>query len=317
MVNQKTLDEIYTSYLTYRKKSGLKSSPIITLRQFWLDCKKFPNHKHLTKDMVDAWITKRPTENQFSNYSRCTPIINFLKYANGRRWIDFEIPMVKSVSHKGTVPHAFTNAELSNFFKACDEIHSTRRLASKLKKIEVPVFFRLLYSSGIRTLEARWLRKEDVDLKNGIIYIRHSKGYGEHMLALHDTMLELLVSYDEVVSRLVPDRMYFFPSQYKEKCHWSSWVQDMFHEMWFKYNSATSVVPYQLRHHYAIVNINSWDDGYDIHDNLVALSKSMGHRSLESTLYYYSLVPRLRAQIEEKDGNRLNQIIPELPNEEE
>lgn len=313
----KTLDEIYFSYLTYRKKSGLKNSPVITLKQFWLDCKKFSNHEYLTKEMVDAWIAKRPTETPFSNYTRSTPIINFLKYANGRGWLDFDVPKVKSVTHRGSIPHAFTQEELTNFFNACDEIKSRRSLVSKLKRIEVPVFFRLLYSSGMRTLEARWLRNNDVDLKNGIIYIRHSKGYGEHIVVLHDNMLELMRCYDKTVSRLIPDRLYFFPSQYKDKCHWSSWVQDMFHEMWFKYNTATSVVPYQLRHHYAITNINRWSDGYDIHEYLVALSKSMGHRTLESTLYYYSLVPRLKNQIEEMDGKRLNHIIPDLPDEEE
>lgn len=51
---------------------------------------------------------------------------------------------------------------------------------------------------------------------------------------------------------------------------------------------------YALRHNYAIENINGWTDyGFNFNDKLLYLSKSMGHSVIESTKYYYSLVPRL------------------------
>ncbi len=33
--------------------------------------------------------------------------------------------------------------------------------------------------------------------------------------------------------------------------------------------------------------------GFAVHDKLLALSKSMGHRQIESTLAYYSLTPAI------------------------
>jgi len=105
-------DEMYNSYLKFRKMSGLKESTIFGLIQFHRDCNKyFPNQIYLTKEMVDSWIAKRDTETDFSNRSRIAPIIGFLKFINGRGWIDFEVPELPKVKSKNPIPHAFTEDE--------------------------------------------------------------------------------------------------------------------------------------------------------------------------------------------------------------
>ena len=43
----------------------------------------------------------------------------------------------------------------------------------------------------------------------------------------------------------------------------------------------------------------------------------MGHRDTESTLYYYSVVPRLADMIQEKTEESFNSIVPEVDYEEE
>lgn len=60
----------------------------------------------------------------------------------------------------------------------------------------LPVFFRLLYSSGIRTTEAVLLERDDVNLENGVVSIKRGKGYDQHYVVLHDTMLPLMRIYD-------------------------------------------------------------------------------------------------------------------------
>lgn len=69
-----------------------------------------------------------------------------------------------------------------------------------------------------------------------------------------------------------------------------------------------------LRHHYAIQNINSVIklSKKDMMTRLLALCKSMGHRSLVSTMWYYSLVPRLSSVIDDLSGESYKQIIPVL-----
>jgi integrase len=312
-----TFDDMLNAYLKYRKQSGLKESTIFGLIQFHRDCKKqFSGETNLTESMIGRWCAKRQTETVASNRSRIYPVIGFLRYVQARGWLDFDIPDLPKVKRNNPVPHAFTEEELQNFFRACDELPDGRTMNVKLKKIEVPVFFRLLFSSGIRTTEGRLLRKENVNLQTGVIAVRYTKGYNEHIVVLHDSMKNLLVRYDNVIGRLMPNRKYFFPAVH-DKCHWNQWVSDEFSEMWFKYNTAKTV-PYALRHNYAIENINKWSNtGYEIQDKLVALSKSMGHSTLQSTLYYYSLVPKLYKTIEELSGDTFNRLIPDLPDDEE
>ena len=44
-----------------------------------------------------------------------------------------------------------------------------------------------MFSTGMRTVELRELRRADVDFEHGIININKSKGYGQHRVALHHT----------------------------------------------------------------------------------------------------------------------------------
>ena len=64
-----------------------------------------------------------------------------------------------------------------------------------------------------------------------------------------------------------------------------------FNLLWRKANTSHATA-YEFRHHYAVTNLNQWTGyGFEFHDKLVYLSKSMGHTTLESTKYYYSMFP--------------------------
>ena len=271
-----------------------------------------------TQDMVDNWCKKRDTETCGSCYMRTLPARQFIDYLASRGLTDVRTPAAPKADKNKYIPHAFTDEELARFFNACDNIIPYKnRPASVLRKIQCPAFFRLLYSSGIRTTEARYLKKADVDLKHGVLDIQQSKGYDQHYVALHETMTRLLVSYDNAAELLQPGRVWFFQSL-KGGCYSRDWVNDNFKNLWKISNGdACGIVPYDLRHHYAIENISSWeDDSFTFSERLHYLSKSMGHRWIKSTLYYYSIVPRLADKLREKTETGFNEIVPEVWDEE-
>jgi len=134
------------------------------------------------------------------------------------------------------------------------------------------------------------LKAGDVDLCNGTINIRYSKGHDQHFIVMHDSMLALMKKYDIAIRKMHPGRTYFFPGR-KDKYHTRNWVQKNFRDLWDT-NNTPYATAYALRHHYAIENINRWTGyGMGFHGKFLYLSKSMGHSVLESTKYYYSLVP--------------------------
>lgn len=276
-----------------------------------------PDSGVLTQEMVDGWCRQRDTEENNSCRSRIYVVYSFIRFLNGRGLSSVRPPQLPRKEKRIYVPHAFTEEELTRFFHECDSIPSTsKRKEALVRRLTLPVFFRLLYSSGIRTNEARLLLRECTDLENGILDIRYSKGHDQHDIVLHDSMLEIMRSYDKAVSEIVPQRKYFFPSI--RNGHFNrNWVSKNFRLLWYKSNAAHATA-YEFRHHYAIMNINRWvSQGFDFHDKLVYLSKSMGHTTLESTKYYYSIVPGLSQILEEQTGESLDWMIPEVPVDEE
>lgn len=278
--------------------------------------REYPDATILSQEMVDSWCNKRKTESNNSCRARISVVISFIHYLQKRGLTDVIDPIIPKKERKTYIPHAFTHAELNNFFIACDTLPSAPRTSEILsRKITVPVFFRLLYSSGMRTNETRMFRVKDVDLENGIINIHYSKGNAQHYVVLHNSMLKLLQRYNQAIDKQCPDRTYFFPGK-GDSYHNREWVSKNFRNLWDKYNDSYATA-YELRHHYAIENINSWtDDGFSFHQKLLYLSKSMGHCNVESTKYYYSLVPRLSQILNEKTGQTFESIVPEVSYEE-
>jgi integrase len=306
---------LFNQFVNHRKASGRWSDAYDwSLRSFDMHCAtRYPKATALTQEMVDTWCTKRQSENPHSCGKRIAAVNSFLKYACERQLLNLEwhsIPTHGPGKKSIKVPHVFTEVELRNFFYACDQIQISRNsLVDRLMKLTIPVFFRLLFSTGMRTNEARNMNVEDVDLKHGIINIRHTKGYIEHRAALHPTMKERLVEYNDTVSGLMPDRKCFFPDYY-DKYYSLTWMEYNFERLWFKYNHSHATV-YHLRHHFATTNINNWPSQAEkFNRNLVYLSRSMGHSTVETTMYYYSFTPKLAEILKERKNETFNEIIP-------
>ena len=313
------LAPLMQDYVFYQKASGHFNEACYAPNLILFDrhcTKQYRQAALLSQEMVNIWCSKRDTETNNSCRSRIYVVASFIRYLRKRGKADVAEPMIPRKERRTYIPHAFTDVELKNFFCACDSLPCVPRTAEqRCRKITVPVFFRLLYSSGIRTNEARMLKVEDVDLCHGIVNIRYSKGHAQHYVVLHDSMLDLLKIYDAAIQKQYPDRTYFFPAR-KDTFHRRFWVQKNFRELWDKYNHSHATA-YELRHHYAIENINHWTgEGFGFDAKLLYLSKSMGHSTLESTKYYYSLVPAIADILEEKTGMDFQSIIPEVDYEE-
>lgn len=312
------LSDAIEGYVKYRKASGRDShSYIKNVILFDHFCaREYPGQTELTQEIVDKWCRQRPSECTNSCVSRVFPVLDFIKYMNKRGMTKIALPKIPRSVPRTYMPHPFTHEELKRFFNACDNIRLRRVMLAAIQRITLPVFFRLLYSSGMRTTEAILLECNDVNLENGVVSIRHGKGYDQHYVVLHDTMLALMRTYDERIAELVPQRKVFFPTQ-DDKPHPPVWVTYHFRVLWQSCNSSHAI-PYELRHNYAIENINSWThQGFAVHDKLLALSKSMGHKQIESTLAYYSLTPAISDIIAYTDNEIEQSIILETDEKED
>lgn len=335
MNSQMTFEEMFDQYVQYRRVCGRKEFNTYSVIYRFYNHRKNYDTPYLTQQMVDDWCEKSEGETNVSRSIRVFSVLSFLRYvAVEKKWVDIKVPKTPPHAYETAIPHSFTDNELDNLFKACNEIPKSAVLDKVLTRMELPVILRLMISAGLRPIEARMLRCQDVNFDNGIVNIVNTKGYRQHIVVLHDSMLQLLKIYHAKVSSLVgSDRMYLFPSVKSVQIVGQlnlfaqdvvnkdfrpvEWLRDNFRIVWYKYNSAKATVG-MLRHHYAIVNINSLTGLKQecTYKKLLALSKSMGHRTLVSTMWYYSLVPRLADIIDNLSGDTYEKIIPQLDYDE-
>jgi len=270
----------------------------------------YPGSNGLSQAMVDGWCAKRETERNGSCYTRINIIVALIRYLQERGLTDVHEPAIPMREGRTYIPHAFTGEELDKFFRECDR-RATQTRYNTEKALISSVIFRLLYSSGLRTVEARLLRVENVDLIHGVLDIQYSKGRDQHYVVLHDSMLPVLRRYDIAIRNIYPERVYFFPGNSKQPLY-KEWIPLTFRVIWDSVNHSRAV-PYDLRHNYATANINRWGDkGFGFHDKFIYLSKSMGHKKLEGTRYYYSMVPALSDILKDKTTDGFDEIVPEV-----
>ena len=316
----KTIDEMEEGYARYRAISQIK--PMCSnVKCFFRFCKRYSHDGYIRQEHADLWAVKREKESLNTNYTRVVAVKRMLDFARSKGWTDVKIDKNVRWYARPKKMIFLTTDEIAKFFKACDEYISTavqiRNRRFRLNPLSAKVLFLLIYSAGLRPIEARMLSRSDVDLRTGVISIRVTKGYREHVVVMDDNMLRVMRSYDEVMERSVPGREAFF-SKYDGSYFKQSWFATSFRNRWHKYNER-SAVAYNFRHNYAIENINSWnEDGIENnYDKLLSLSRSMGHSKLAHTLYYYSLSPQYAQEIRRLSSENINKILHDIPNENE
>lgn len=306
--------DIYIRYLQVEchKVCGTTHKNLIRFNNFL--AKSYPEKKRLSNHMVQAWCNRREAESNSSRNTRVLPIRNFLKFAVSRGFLNVTIPDVLPENQISREPHIFSDEELKLFFQGTVELSFDKREYDKpcvMQRMIVPVYFRLLYSTGMRTNEARELRCEDVDLINGVISIVNTKGLDQHKIALHPSMLELLRRYNKAIDKIMPNRKVFFPTE-KDTFKTINWQAVVFKNIWRKISSQDAR-SYDFRSNYAVRNISSWSyEGPAWFDKLIYLSRSMGHKKIESTCYYYHLSPLFPKTLEEKSGTQMHAMLPDF-----
>ncbi len=265
----------------------------------------------LSYDLICDWISK--TSSSYLSY--------FRQFAKHLQSIGIEAHVTKHYpSHFHQQPYILTETELSEFFEQVDsfvpDYRSCERMAAGYS-----VMFRLYYCSGMRLQEVCSLKSEDIDLKNGKILIRNSKGHKDRVILIHSDLLEICKNYDCFVKRVLPNRQWFFPARDIEKPIRKTNMCRRFKYFWSLTSSGDnpkhSPTIHSLRHTFVVNRINSWiKEGVDMDNMMPYLSRYLGHKTIDETHYYYHLATAAIDIIRSQD--MLSKIvIPEVTDYEE
>lgn len=290
------LDQSLRKLLDYRSATGYATETYrVTLQPFVDFCKtNFSERGEITKDMVDRWLEyKSYSTNSQISFIAC--LRNFSRYINflgQRAYIPDEDYTLRMVVYEPYLPSDY---EMEVLFDAIDSLKPTKRHGVVYHNdIVAPPLFRMMYCCGMRPSEPLHLKKDDVNLETGDIYIRETKQHKDRHIVMSQDMLDLCRKYDQLSKK---DRTWFFDKN-NTKFN-TKWMTKLFQRTWKQSGldrNGKIPRPYDLRHLFATKNIIRWmDEKKDINNLIPYLSTYLGHASLESTFYYIHLIPeRLR-----------------------
>ena len=174
----------------------------------------------------------------------------------------------------------------------------------------------MVYTCGLRPLEGRCLKKQNIDLSSGEVVIECSKERKSRIVVMSDDMTALASRYAEHLQIAVPESEYFFP---KEKS--TIWSSSHFQSYFMRaFRLSHPEIPeeflprvrvYDLRHRFATAAIHRWlEQGTNLASRLPYLQMYMGHASLSSTLYYVHMLPEHLVKAAGVDWESLGKVFP-------
>ena len=190
---------------------------------------------------------------------------------------------------------------------------TTRRLRPPLRAATYRALLGLLAAAGMRLGEALTLTRDDVDLIDGVITIRHAKFDRVRLVPLHPSVTAALRDYAAARDRLCPaPRVERFFLSIRGRVLRGSEVDRIFGTMTVRLGLRTATVRprvHDLRHSFAVRTLIDWQrDGADVAALLPVLSTYLGHVEPANTYWYLSAVPELMqltaARLEHQHGGR-------------
>ncbi len=312
----------YMEALISQKKSdgfGYHHGELLLKRLDTFCLEEFPDASTISYEMAAKWSEARTGESEAYHNSRMSIMKALSIY-------------MLSVGKEAFVPTSFN----CKSYRPILYIPSKEEVAALLKEMNTPtshnkiqkrlngecrILFLLYFCCGLRLSEGRLLKRENVDLENGILTILESKGNKDRLVYLPEDGIAVISEYKNSIEKEFPDSIWMFPGGNPEKPISSTGVESCFNRYWSRLPYAQGLqkhpTPHCLRHAFVVTRLNQWmADGIDTNKMLPYLSRYLGHSSPEETYYYYHLVEKAFDVIRDKDESS-GRVIPEvIPYEE-
>lgn len=280
-------------FLDYREASGYGTDNhrrLLTAFIHFCEC-SFPDVGSVTKTMIDGFLSDRAectTNTQAAYISILRVFMKYICFLGKPAYVPGDD---YSLRREAYIPRIPDKEELLSFFRTVDG-HSPGSPAFHAE-IMLPVIFRMQYCCGMRPGEPLRLRKDDVSLTDGDIYICETRNNRDRHIVMSDDLLRLCRKYDGIAG----GREWFFQQTDGSPVPVRRMTK-LFRKCWKKSSGCAQVRtrPYDLRHAFATHTLMRWiENGNDVMALLPYLSAYMGHSKISSTFYYIHLLPqRLR-----------------------
>lgn len=216
-------------------------------------------------------------------------------------------------SYRRKAPCLFEDDQVRELFHAAQELESTQHLLGPT----ISTLIGLLAVTGMRVGEALALNRDDVDLKQGVLWVRKAKGNKSRLVPVQPSTRQALRQYGRLRDRICPrphTSHFFLTDRGTRLTDWTA-------RRWFirargqiglcgsKDRRAPGL--HALRHQFAIQTLVRWyRTGQDVEAHLPELATYLGHANIGKTYWYLSATPQLltlaRKRCERRNAKRLS-----------
>lgn len=276
---------------------------------------KYPHATSLTKEIVLDWCKKKTYEAQANQCYRASVIRQFGKYLDSMGVKSYIIPKGYYPTEEQYMPYIYTDDELIKFFAETDKCCYCYECP--YRHLIMPIFFRMVYMCGLRLSEARLLKVGDVDIKNGILTINHSKKDNSRLVPMSDSLTKRCRHYSEMVHTYPVSEDYYFPALNGKPMTTGNVYKNFRRFLWRARIShggkGHGPRIHDFRHTYAVHCLKKRvEQQRDLTAYLPVLKAFMGHYTFGETAYYLRMTADVFPDITVKLETRYPGIIPEL-----
>jgi len=268
----------------------------------------------LTRLMVMAWEIrpKGESEQTRANKTATVHVLGLFMGANGGK--AYVSPY--STAPEKPIPYVFSATALKLFFYTLDTYPFTRHWM----KLVYPVYYRLLYATGLRESEACGIERQNLDFEAKRILILDAKGNKDRYVYFADDVSTMLFRYDQMMDGFFPCRRWLFVGALSPQDMLDpNCVRALFRKIWkasgmkFSHNINNRPCTHSFRHTHVLGILTQWQNEGKNVDNLIPyLSKQLGHKSIRQTYLYCIRLDTKFSEITALDTSRSG-IIPEVP----
>jgi integrase len=196
------------------------------------------------------------------------------------------------------VPHIYTTQEIQSLLTAASQLPP----AGGLRPATYETLFGLLAVTGLRISEALHLKRQDVDLEDGIITVRETKFCKSRLVPLHPTSTKALQRYAHLrdVKVPIPPVSDFFLSDGGRRMLQDT-VQRRFRHLcnqlhWRSRGGHPTPRIQDLRHSFITHCLLRWyRENINVDNKMLSLSTYVGHAEVSYTYWYVTGIPELMA----------------------
>lgn len=281
--------ELYLEFCQYRKELSKN-----TVKAYRIDLEQFLRYVKedaLLRSKIEAYITELHKKYKQKTVKRKIASIKaFYQYLEEEERMEVSNPFTKirvKFKEAESLPRIIPRNEIEKLLNCMYAIidHSEKKSTIYRDLTIVEIFF----ATGARVYEISNLKRQDIDLDNGIIRI-FGKGSKERCVQIgnHD-ILELMKAYYQMNQAEIEQCGFFFVNQQGKRFSEQS-IRRMIRKYSCQAGVSVHITPHMFRHSVATYLL---EEGVDI----MYIQKILGHSSIKTTQIYLHIASKKQMEI--------------------